>query len=542
MSDERQSIPFISKATDSESTWRTARNWIDWCTSTSEEQASVFCKRTHSPCQNIIIDEKLPTRLVYVSESNKGIRLCLTKEISFDQGKVNYTALTHCWGLTPMPILTNRDNFQQMLCGIPFQSLTKTFQDAIIITRRLGYKYVWIDSLCILQGDIDDWVRESGIMGSIFAGCSVNIVAAAARDGSVGCFFDRDPAMDYGFKAYAPAERDHKRTLWNFYLACKPKCFPNDRAWCFQETLLAPRSLYFYRNQVYWQCRVLEANEAFPQGLNHRDLPLRSRTGYWGMMKSPSVKNVPREWFELVNSYSGAHLTYWKDKLPAISGIARAFCREHALDRAKGDDGRGQHYLAGLWRYSLEEQLFWLNLYNSATTKPGPPHPPSWSWSSVAGSISGCLHSPSDSMKVNFRVLDVQVTLATEDEYGAVTSGRLVLQCHTLIPVTLGKVSGRMWEYHFYLSVNSVPIRESTVGLSVPVPQLGQTDLFVLHGAKYSTGTEVGLLLQQAGTENTFHRVGSYWINTKDVQRHREISMLLPFHETKGGPSIITII
>jgi Heterokaryon incompatibility protein (HET) len=230
VSDERQSIPFISKTTDSESTWRTARNWIDWCTSTSEEQASVFCKRTHSPCQNNIIDEKLPTRLVYVSENNKGIRLCLTKEISFDQGKVNYTALTHCWGLRPMPILTNRDNFQQMLCGIPFQSLTKTFQDAIIITRRLGYKYVWIDSLCILQGDIDDWVSESGIMGSIFAGCSVNIVAAAARGGFVGCFFDRDPAMDYGFKAYAQAEQDHKRTLWNFYLACQPKCFPNDRA------------------------------------------------------------------------------------------------------------------------------------------------------------------------------------------------------------------------------------------------------------------------------------------------------------------------
>lgn len=127
VSDEQQFIPFISKTTDSESTWRTARNWIDWCTSTSEEQTSVFCKRTHSPCQNNIVDEKLPTRLVYVSENNKGIRLCLTKEISFDQGKVNYTALTHCWGLKPMPILTNRDNFQQMLCGIPFQLLTKIF-------------------------------------------------------------------------------------------------------------------------------------------------------------------------------------------------------------------------------------------------------------------------------------------------------------------------------------------------------------------------------------------------------------------------------
>jgi hypothetical protein len=105
-----------------------------------------------------------------------------------------------------------------MLCHIPVSSLTKTFQDAIVITRRLGLQYLWIDSLCIFQGDEEDWASESATMANVYAGCTVNIVAAAAPEGSVRCLLSRHHVPEYGFKAYVRAEARQKgRELWNFY-------------------------------------------------------------------------------------------------------------------------------------------------------------------------------------------------------------------------------------------------------------------------------------------------------------------------------------
>jgi hypothetical protein len=158
----------------------------------------------------MVMDEKLPTRLLYVSDNGQSVRLCITRDIESDKGNIKYTALTHCWGVSRIPVLTTQENIKQMLCHIHVSSLTKTFQDAIIITRQLGLQYLWIDSLCIIQGDKDDWASESATMANVYAGCTVNIVAAAASEGSVGCLFSRHHAPEYGFKAYVRAEARQK--------------------------------------------------------------------------------------------------------------------------------------------------------------------------------------------------------------------------------------------------------------------------------------------------------------------------------------------
>jgi hypothetical protein len=59
-----------------------------------------------------------------------------------------YIALSHCWGKT-QHATTTKANYHQRLTSIPMQELSKTFQDAVWLTRRLGIKYLWIDSLCI---------------------------------------------------------------------------------------------------------------------------------------------------------------------------------------------------------------------------------------------------------------------------------------------------------------------------------------------------------------------------------------------------------
>jgi hypothetical protein len=74
------------------------------------------------------------------------------------------------------------------MASIPIEKLTRTFTDAISITRELGIDYLWIDSLCIIQDSNHDWEAESALMSSVYSGSKINIAAAAARDGSDGCF------------------------------------------------------------------------------------------------------------------------------------------------------------------------------------------------------------------------------------------------------------------------------------------------------------------------------------------------------------------
>jgi len=63
-----------------------------------------------------------------------------------------YAALSHCWG-TSQPLTTTRATLQERCAGITWGSLPRVFQDAISLTRDLGIEYIWIDSLCIIQGD-----------------------------------------------------------------------------------------------------------------------------------------------------------------------------------------------------------------------------------------------------------------------------------------------------------------------------------------------------------------------------------------------------
>jgi hypothetical protein len=60
-------------------------------------------------------------------------------------------------------------NIDTLSKSMRFDNLPKTFQDAIIVTRKLGVQYLWVDSLCITQDDEDDWNRESRLMEKVFA-------------------------------------------------------------------------------------------------------------------------------------------------------------------------------------------------------------------------------------------------------------------------------------------------------------------------------------------------------------------------------------
>lgn len=74
---------------------------------------------------------------------------------------------------------------------IPWFELPKTFQEAIALTRKLGVRYLWIDSLCIIQDDHHGWEVESAKMATIYSLSYLTIAATHAADSQQGCFSTR---------------------------------------------------------------------------------------------------------------------------------------------------------------------------------------------------------------------------------------------------------------------------------------------------------------------------------------------------------------
>lgn len=109
------------------------------------------------------------------------------------QGEKNlYVTLSHCWGTeTGSLIQSTKSNYNDRKQGIAWSQLPATFQDAINITRALNIRYLWVDSLCIIQGDVLDWEEQSALMAGIYSNCYVNLAATHAPNATGGLFSER---------------------------------------------------------------------------------------------------------------------------------------------------------------------------------------------------------------------------------------------------------------------------------------------------------------------------------------------------------------
>lgn len=131
--------------------------------------------------------------------------------------------------------------------------------------------YIWIDSLCIRQGDPIDWKVESEKMAGVYSGSYCNIAAAAASNPHMRLFCQGDrwlaePCIVRVGNSDRPIIRNK---FWEEEMDSQPLM---QRGWVVQERLLAPRTLHFSRHQVFWECSQTLACEAFPQGLRSMEL------------------------------------------------------------------------------------------------------------------------------------------------------------------------------------------------------------------------------------------------------------------------------
>ena len=113
----------------------------------------------------------MPSRLLYVGSQIDPWCLRLDARPTLKP----YIALSHCWGDVSAIFTTTKATFEDRLLEIPWSKLPKSFQDAISITRAIHVEYLWIDSLCIIQDDSEDWKAESVKMAEVYSGAYLTI-------------------------------------------------------------------------------------------------------------------------------------------------------------------------------------------------------------------------------------------------------------------------------------------------------------------------------------------------------------------------------
>jgi hypothetical protein len=194
----------------------------------------------------------LPTRLLDVSD-NGLVRLLENTRV----GPGLYVALSHRWGLPQQHVnfSTYRSNIEELKRGILAARLPQTFQDAVRVTRGLGLQRLWIDSLCIVQDDPDDWETESKLMERVFSSAYCTIAASCAAGSSEGFLKPRSTRL--AVTMLGPAGADNKyyvsEAIDDFHRDVHQSEL-NQRGWVLQERALSRRTIYFTGRQSYWEC------------------------------------------------------------------------------------------------------------------------------------------------------------------------------------------------------------------------------------------------------------------------------------------------
>jgi len=362
-----------------------------------------------------------PARLLSVANG----RLHLV-DMSEYQHRPRYLTLSHCWGKIDIITLT-QNNKKEFEAAIPHESLCQTFKDAVALTRELGEEYIWIDSLCIIQDDPEDWRREASKMSGVYGGSYLNIAASGACDGSVGLAFDRPNNLLQRIRRYQI--EIGKKSFSRWYDCINPYTYVDsvmnsplvERAWAFQERFLAPRTVHFTITQLYWECKSKIACEACPERLPQSPI--------YDLGEQDKIGEL---WNYVVLNYSRCEMTFSRDRLVAISGVAKW------LHSKTGDE-----YIVGLWRRNLEYQLLW-KATGTRTTRRSPDDLPSWSWAALKGAIiPGSEHERTRSLyQLLITVVNIDLTFAGSDTYGEVNSGRIRLRTTSLIPCTFESRGG----------------------------------------------------------------------------------------------------
>lgn len=400
------------------------------------------CLSSHSRCRqsrpttlpkrvlDLLLGPDSKSVVLHESEWNEG-------EQRYEHGE--YVALSHVWGIGK-GLKTTKENLQAHLKGITWSSLPRAFQEAAVLTRALGIRYLWIDSLCLVQDDIDSKLEESVRMDEIFGNAFLTVAATSASDsntqplfppkvqafkiqatdnkGQLSKIYVREQPSHYSFKA--PFDEGSHMNDWELPFNLTKEANQHTpllkRAWAYTERLLSPRVLHFTKSEMIMECRegyscecgriddptfdsrttdsikqefgrvVSEANNRPPTNGNTSQMDRRI-DGMTTQLASTTIANGSADqlrkredalqlWSYIITEFTARNMTY-DERLVAIAGVAKALL-----------PAMQSGYIAGQWTFSTLSLLWYPN--DSTRCRRAKPmegqNIPSWSWASCEGS------------------------------------------------------------------------------------------------------------------------------------------------------------
>ncbi|KAI8215487.1 hypothetical protein K4K52_006247 [Colletotrichum sp. SAR 10_76] len=377
------------------------------------------CDQNHSGCHRDL--SKLPTRVIDVGLGGQQE----PRLVEMDGEIGRYMTLSHCWGLHPV-IQTTSLTIGDHLKELPLSKLPNTFRDAVIVTRAMGIQYLWIDSLCIIQDSKADWERESANMGAIYFSSYLTIAASGSTDSRGGCFIPRDTSSHVELRCSQPDGNDSIRVMvrpqpGDFIRL--PKRTLHTRAWVLQEKILSSRMINFDADQLLWQCRERRVAEdgippgwEFSEGTFYEE-PKDLNLSFPYTLESSERSSFERDWNGMVAHYSSRGITKSFDKLPALSGLAKAM-----------EERTGIGYAAGLWKKNMAHSLLWCRVGPWLRTPTDGYRAPSWSWAALEGGIANTVGTEYGyAHEATVDDIETMITPRGLDPRGMVKSGHLVL-------------------------------------------------------------------------------------------------------------------
>ncbi|KAK0721305.1 heterokaryon incompatibility protein-domain-containing protein [Apiosordaria backusii] len=319
----------------------------------------------------------LPDRVIWVQASTPSrIQLVEPKGVC-----AKYIALSYCWGpVSTDTYLTDARNLASRKAGINYDDLPPLLRDVVTCARALGIQYLWVDRLCIVQGDGGDFSTQAPKMGDIYGNATLTIAAACGTSENDVILLERDTKA-------GPFTLDLKLTgMGTLTLKIRKRTHRlgtennggdygrvSTRAWIWQERLLSSRTVFFTPQALKFECHHHSVWQGYGPGV----------VGHSWSTQVDLTSSSNNAWLRLVGEFMKRNITYPADRLPAIESVMRHIARNTSWTPCWG-----------VFQEKFIESLGWVA--QSRKSEPGkypcrmnPGHyAPTWSWASVEGDVT----------------------------------------------------------------------------------------------------------------------------------------------------------
>ncbi|KAK5991269.1 hypothetical protein PT974_09549 [Cladobotryum mycophilum] len=462
------------------------KKWVEDCANNHGPK----CCMTVSKAERVDpYDVPLPSRCIDVGGSGD----IVLRDCAGVRG--SYITLSHRWTDETQQSKTTKNNWGLRLHGLEFDNLSKSLNEVISFTRQLGVRYIWIDSICIIQDDPADLHKELLNMAQYYQNSLFTLASEIGTKHTNGLLrlpnqidkLIQLPYMDSGKQRGNLYVYKQKWKTNDRYLSEVGRSELLSRGWVFQEWFLSGRIVHFAPSDTYLECRSQRPLSVRNQKIEVFSIESKSaaRKSDLDSTKYSTLRlgfksefHIDAElsfdmWYGLAQSYAQLHLTKASDHLNAIAGIASEFTQAvanlystrdeliSASSPSRSDSDPHMAYISGLWLPDINHGLLWRAMHeDSGQCGCGSP---SWSWLSLAGPVTW--------PERHDLVVDECEVISVDREQVSNSASYLITMTTTL------KVLGK---------VQPVLVR-GQMGLAL------DRDLAILTGTKYTHGKSVHL-------------------------------------------------